>query len=125
MSQLHAHRAHGIKFAIAYAGTLALVASVALFPSASSELALSSLRGLVAGQGSFGVETQAQQQALVHGTVRSLSSWIVLLTLLGACLVAALKHFAPVRTVGAPVSASALCLTNAAYGLPLVRGPSL
>lgn len=124
MSQNHSYKTNTLRYALAYAGTLALVATVALFPSAVNETVIAQLRGFSFVQEAVTASGQLSIQSSRHNA-QSLTAWLLFLVLFGACLSSATSQkavqFASIRQelYAAPR------LTKKHYRIPEIRGPSL
>ena len=125
MTQNSQHKALSLRYAFAYAGTLALVASAAFFPSVSADATFSSLRGFVFAHGGNYAQSAIRSKELGRSTVRSYYSWVMLLALIGGCVLASRYRAAHPKTQFNTVSCVNSPVHSRGYFLPLIRGPSL
>lgn len=114
------HTPQRLRLVLAYASTLALVATFTVLPALSRVEVMDQLRVLVSS-------TQSQSNFIAQESNRTtsvLASLLSLLALTGLCLVA--RKASMFRVVQ---NAHALCLRlkgqQVTYGLPMKRGPSL
>ena len=125
MTKNSQHKALSLKFAFAYAGTLALVASAALFPSVSAEATITSLRGLVFAQESTYVQGALRSQEFGRTSLRFSYAWVALLALIGACIIASHYRAPHAKTQYRKIQSVFRLAPLGEYLLPLIRGPSL
>lgn len=114
------HTPQRLRLVLAYASTLALVATFAFLPALSRVEVIDQLRVLVSS-------TQSQSNFAVQESNRStsvLASLLSLLALAGLCLVAR-KASMPRVVQGVATLRPAPIGRLATYGLPMKRGPSL
>lgn len=113
-----------LRYALAYAGTLALVATVALFPSAVNETVVAQLRGFSFVQESVSATGQLTIQTS-RSNAQSLTAWLMLLVLFGSCLVGASAKAQAQFASFAPSHYQTRVVQKSHYLIPEIRGPSL
>lgn len=113
-----------LRYALAYAGTLALVATVAFFPAAVNETVVAQLRGFSFAQETVATSGQLSVQSS-RTTTQNLSSWLLFLVLFGACLAKAAEKNRPRFVSIVQLSYRACAIQKSHYLIPEIRGPSL
>lgn len=123
MTTNNQHKNNSLRAALLYAGSLALVATMAFFPSSAAGVLQGQIRSIInASQGVALAEAQAFTPS--NRTNQTLGAWLLFMALWGVALGAHGKQVFRTLSLLAQVCKNAVRVHHKTALLPEIRGPS-